>query len=290
METQARYTIVGAFVVILATAGILFLFWLSGFQWSNHRADYVINFKGSVTGLKTGSQVRYRGVPVGTVQSIGINPKNVEEVRVTVDIDQGVPIKNDAVASLEMQGITGLSFVQLTGGTEKAPLLKPGKGEKHAVIPSRPSKLDEVMDAAPLIVTKVLKLLDDASDIFDGPNKQAIGEILTNVQVITGTLAKDTTKLATILDALATSAPLINQRVQDIGTLIKNYDELAHSLQAMVAENRSGIQDFTSTGLHEAVGLIVDMRTTSSAVQKFIEKVQKRLDILFKVKEGGFRL
>lgn len=290
METQARYTIVGAFVVILATAGILFLFWLSGFQWSNHRADYVINFKGSVTGLKTGSQVRYRGVPVGTVQSIGINPKNVEEVRVTVDIDQGVPIKNDAVASLEMQGITGLSFVQLTGGTEKAPLLKPSKGEKHAVIPSRPSKLDEVIDAAPLIVTKVLKLLDDASDIFDGPNKQAIGEILANVQAITGTLAKDSTKLATILDELAASAPLINQRVQDVGTLIKNYDELAQSLQAMVAENRSGIQDFTSTGLHEAVGLIVDMRTTSGTVQKFIEKVQKRLDILFKVKEGGFRL
>lgn len=297
METQARYALVGAFVVTLLTAGLLFLFWLSDFQWDAHRSEYLIHFKGSVTGLKTGSPVRYRGVPVGTVQSIGINPKNVEEVRVMVDIDQSVPIKTDAVASLEMQGITGLSFVQLTGGTENASTLEPAKGEKYAIIASRPSKLDEVIDAAPQIVAKIIKVLDDASDLFDGQNKKAISEILGNVQAITGTLAKDTSKLEVILDQLAQATPQVTARLSEAGEVLKSYDALAqelrtvsHTINEMVGENRAGIKDFTTTGLHEAVGLVVDLRTTATTVQRFVERVQKRLDILFKAKEGGFRL
>ena len=84
---------------------------------------YQIAFAGSVTGLQQGSQVRYRGVPVGRVADIRIDPQRVEWVLVTIEVERGTPIRQDTVASLEMQGVTGIAFVQLQGGTQASPPL-----------------------------------------------------------------------------------------------------------------------------------------------------------------------
>ena len=74
--------------------------------------------------------LRYRGVPIGTVTQIGIDLENVELIEVTLAIKKGTPIKTDTIASLALQGITGLSFVQLTGGTRNAPTLEPRPGKR----------------------------------------------------------------------------------------------------------------------------------------------------------------
>jgi len=73
-------------------------------------------FTGDVTGLGVGSAVRYRGVPVGTVRDIRLDPTNVEQVQVLMDVSADAPIKEDTIAQLALQGITGVAFIQLTGG------------------------------------------------------------------------------------------------------------------------------------------------------------------------------
>ena len=116
--------------------------WLAKVDMDREYTDYDIYFDGTVTGLKTGNPVRYRGIPVGIVTQMEINPDNVEQVRVTVEVNSDTPIKEDASASLEFQGLTGVAFVQLTGGTNDAPPLRSKPGEKYPVIPSTALKDD----------------------------------------------------------------------------------------------------------------------------------------------------
>ena len=121
MEIRASYLLVGAVVLALVAGLAAFSVWLVKADIDREGDLYQIAFAGSVTGLQQGSQVRYRGVPVGRVADIRIDPEHVESVLVTVEIERGTPIRQDTVASLEMQGITGIAFVQLRGGTQDEP-------------------------------------------------------------------------------------------------------------------------------------------------------------------------
>src|SRR3546814_11905034 len=124
METRANYIAVGAFVLILFFGLIGLVLWVAEFRSQLAYNHYDIFFRGSVSGLKSGNPVSYRGVIVGEVAEVRIDPTNVEQIRVTVRIDENTPVKTDTRASLEMQGITGGSLVMLSGGTNKASRLK----------------------------------------------------------------------------------------------------------------------------------------------------------------------
>src|SRR3546814_20732892 len=110
---------------------------------------YDIFFKGSVSGLKEGNAVRYRGIPVGVVTRMEINPDNVEEVRVTIEIPQKTPVKEDTAAALDYPGTTGVGYIQTSGGTHPAPLLEAKGGQARAVTPSNPSQPPALINTAP---------------------------------------------------------------------------------------------------------------------------------------------
>src|SRR5471030_544040 len=121
METRAHYVIVGSFVIAVLIGVFIAVIWLVGGQFQREGAIYDIYFRGSVSGLGEGAVVRYKGVPIGRVLGIRLDPENVERIRVRVEIDSRTSIKEDAVAELEAQGITGLAFVQITGGSNASP-------------------------------------------------------------------------------------------------------------------------------------------------------------------------
>ncbi len=137
METRASYILVGTFVLLLIAGAFAFVIWLSKVEFDQRPARYVVYFTGSVSGLQVGGPVRYRGVPVGSVTDIRIDPKNVERIEVTLEVATRTPIKQDTFASLGLQGIIGAAYVQLSGGTQKSPALVAKKGEPRPR--SRPS-------------------------------------------------------------------------------------------------------------------------------------------------------
>ena len=125
MEIRASYVVVGAVVLALLAGLAAFSLWLVDAGVDRDLARYDIAFAGSVSGLQEGGQVLYRGIPVGRVAEIRIDPDNVENVLVAVDIDRATPIKEDTVAALEFQGLTGVAYVQLRGGTQESARLDP---------------------------------------------------------------------------------------------------------------------------------------------------------------------
>jgi phospholipid/cholesterol/gamma-HCH transport system substrate-binding protein len=171
METQARHVLVGSFVLAILAAIFIAVVWIAGVEPGHKPSFFDIYFKGSVTGLAEGAPVRYSGVQIGRVDDISLDPANVERVRVRIEVDRPTVIKQDAVASLEMQGITGYAFVQVTGGTRDSPVLQAKEGERYPVIASTPSRLEMVFQNAPELIDRALLIADRLSAILDDKNR-----------------------------------------------------------------------------------------------------------------------
>ncbi len=297
METRASYILVGSFVLTLLLGLFVFTVWVAKIQLEESRQPYHIFFTGSVTGLQTGSPVRYQGIPIGTVTDMRLDPENVTQVRVTIEVSRDTPITTDSIASLEVQGVTGGAYVQITGGTSESKLLRDTQHSGIPVIPSRPSTLATVVDAAPQILGRVLELTDRLSTgLLNPANLQAMTETLANArqasgdvaaatQGLDGTVRELTGLLAELNRTAQTVGPHLDQTVVQAGksmaSLSADLHELTGSLKqassqlnAMVSENRQPVRDFATTGLYEITLLVTQLRDLSSQVSRVVARIE----------------
>lgn len=311
METRASHLVVGAFVLVLLTALFGFAAWLAKVSFEEATDLYRIHFTGSVTGLQIGSPVSYQGLPVGRVTDIRIDPENVERVRVTIEVQEGTPIKTDTIASLELQGITGTSFVQLTGGTQQAPPLEAAAEADMPVIRSRPSALAEVFDAAPLVLGNLIELSDRLTAFLSPENEAAFTATLGNVRAVTGSLDEATAELpetvaearrtlalvGTLVGELDGTVARLGGRAEDalaaFGEVAGTADEelaltaaelrgtaealrvAAEQAAALVRENREPIRDFTANSLFDINLLITEVRDLTANVGRLATRIER---------------
>src|SRR6202171_4654396 len=142
MDRDANYVAVGAFVLLVIAMTVTFVFWYTDQQDKHIYLRYEIYFPGSVSGLTRGSPVRYLGVDVGKVFRIMLDPQQRNQVLVIADIDSTAPIDSRTLASLSLQGVTGLLFIDLQQDrkvTASGPLVQ---GQQYPIIRSVPSDLE----------------------------------------------------------------------------------------------------------------------------------------------------
>ncbi|KPF87429.1 hypothetical protein IP70_04540 [alpha proteobacterium AAP38] len=303
METRANYTAVGAFVLALAAAVFVFVIWLAKVQFDKAIQPYYIMVTGTVTGLVEGGPVRYRGVNVGTVSDIRINPDNVEEVRLTIEVPEDTPIKTDAIASLEPVGVTGGVYVEIQGGSKDAPLLRE-KVTGIPVIPSRPSSIAAVLSKAPEVLENLMKISNRLTLLLNDDNQKSIGTLLANLAQASGN-ANDTMSNANLLivdlrrqaDTLSKQAEVLmataNDTVGKVGrdtTVItaelaktsKEINKLSASLAGMIEENREPIRDFTATGLYDLSQLLIHLQDLTNNLSRVSRRLERDpTDLLF---------
>ncbi len=231
METRASYMIVGAFVFLLFASAMGFVIWLGKLELDKSVNLYEIGFTGSVTGLSVASPVRYRGIPVGQVTDIQIDSENVERIDVTIEVDSDVRIKTDVVAILESQGLTGVGFIQLTGGSQNMPDLVAAPGEDLPEIPSKASVLEEVFESAPEIASRLSELVGRASIMLRPENQEKFDSLLTNIDAISGAFANQTDEIEALIKNVSETADQMriasNQIVPAIDQIAKDMDVLA---------------------------------------------------------------
>jgi len=285
VETRANYVLVGTSVLAAIAAIVIFIFWLGRSQLSKHEDVYHTFFTGSVTGLSSGSPVRYRGVPVGTVGFIEIDPQNIERILVTLKLRARTPIKTDTVASLETAGITGGSYVELSGGTNAAPLLVSENGEVP-VIKSENSGLQSALDEAPKLVAKLNQLSDQANKLLSDENVKTITATFDHLNSLSANLdalgpdAKQTVanlnKLTTDLDK---QLPALMDSLRQDGTSVKDAADAFHkvnsSLDAVIAENRAPLHDFAANGLSGVGALVADLRTLTDTLNRVADHLDR---------------
>jgi phospholipid/cholesterol/gamma-HCH transport system substrate-binding protein len=195
MQARVSYGAVGAFVLLLGAALIVFGLWLgSGRQQGDFRLYYAYSEE-SVAALSESSAVTYRGVAVGRIAVIELDPKNPMRVRLTLRLRTDAPIKADTVATIAMQGLTGLGSIELTGGSAQSPPLRETPGSDYPVIVMQPSLMTRLDTALRL----AMNTLDQASQrllvILNDDNARAIGSILANTDTLTANLARQSERL-----------------------------------------------------------------------------------------------
>ena len=111
MENKSHAFLAGIFVIVFGLAGIGALFWFGGKKELTR--DYVVVTRQNVTGLNPQGQVRYRGIQVGKVKAINLDPEDVRNILIAITISREVPVTRGTIAKLGYQGITGLAHVLL---------------------------------------------------------------------------------------------------------------------------------------------------------------------------------
>lgn len=164
MNPRINYTLVGAFVVVLLGLGIAMLALMTRDDRQSQWLPYVTYFNESVAGLNERATVRFLGVPVGVVESITLDKEQEGRVRLGLRIDPSVPIRENSVASLQNQGITGLLFVEIKSGQEDSPRLSTSASHP-AVIRSSPSRLLQVSEALNETLNRFNQLSENLSEL-----------------------------------------------------------------------------------------------------------------------------
>lgn len=165
METDRHYFIEGLFIIGFTIAAALFVLWL---VTSGNRDDvlYRIHFAESVSGLALGDTVRYHGVDVGTVKAIGLDAANPRLVQVDVKLRKETPVKVDTRATLALKGITGVNFIELSGGAASAKdLIDVTPAGQIPEIPAEKSTLATILDQLPKIIAKFSSIEDKVQKV-----------------------------------------------------------------------------------------------------------------------------
>ncbi len=191
MENRLSYILVGLFVFVLLLAGVVSIVWLGNYSNEGSFKHYQVSTTESVSGLNEKAPVKLNGVTIGEVRGIKINPKNAEEVLVIVRVEESAPIKNDTYALIQPQGITGLSFIQLQGGTNESEALKTSNDPtNYAIIHSQPSTFSRLDKTITSLSGKAEVIFDRADQILNEKNLKNLESILENSAKISSSTAK----------------------------------------------------------------------------------------------------
>lgn len=289
-----NYTLVGAFVVALGAALIAGVLWLAAGGASRQKLDlYWTLMEESVSGLSANAPVKFNGVEVGQVRLIRLDPGNPERVILTLAIQRGTPVSVDTLAMLKTQGLTGISWIELSGGTLDSAPLQAQAGGEWPVIRSKPSLSARLED----VLTKVLTKLDNTSttvdELLSADNRAAVTSSLANIATLTATLAARAPALGTAIEQAAQtlqhSTRVSAVMAAEVGPTLARLGRGADSLEKMGQETAlasaqaasavvgvgSDIRQLTTDTAPELQRLLAELGALSMSLRRFSEAVER---------------
>ena len=279
MEKPTHHLTVGAFVLVTFIGIALAALWFFQKEERGGAKYYDAFFQGSVSGLREGSSVRYRGVPVGSVRDVRIDPNNVEQVRVRMSIHAQTPIKEDAAASLEIQGLTGLSYVQISGGTQASPMRVAKNNEEHPVIPAEASQIERVFSSAPEIMANVGELMIEIRKLFTPENRAATSQLIRNLADLSKAFSDQRGELAKLVSQTNKSLLHFNTTMESLSIHLNVLGEDAHQtfslMNTVLKENRGAVKNFTGIGLDQLTKLMGELRSSVAGMNRIFDRVER---------------
>lgn len=285
-----NYALVGAFVLTLGTVLVAGLLWLaSGGAWQTQYDVYLAVEDESVSGLNLDAPVKYNGVNVGKVQSIQLDPAHPQRVNLLFAIERGTPVKEDTLAVLKTQGLTGIAYVELSGGSATSPALRAQTGAPYPQIKTAPSLAARLEN----VLTSVLAKLDSTSNninaILSPDNQAALRSTLADMAVVVHTVAarkesidssladaattlKNTARASTKLDGLAQRIGNSADAVQKMGTEVAKTSVSAGQTVDVVGAD---VKRFSAETLPELERLLGELSTLSSSLRLLSEQTRR---------------
>jgi phospholipid/cholesterol/gamma-HCH transport system substrate-binding protein len=278
MDRDSNYVAVGAFVLLVIAMAVSFVFWYTDQQEKRSYQRYEIYFPGSVSGLTAGSPVRYLGVDVGKVVRIAIDPQQRKTVQVIADIDSSAPIDDRTRASLSLQGVTGLLFIDLEQDPKADSTGTLAQGQRYPMIRSRRSDFDVLLSNLPELTTHLVEVADHFNSVFSDDNVRALKATLNNarlasehlpdtvreVQQLVADVRRTTQEVqvtvAQLRGVITDASPDLKAAFANIRQISDNLAKTTTRLNTFVAENEPGFSRFSKQSLPEFEQLLRESR------------------------------
>jgi phospholipid/cholesterol/gamma-HCH transport system substrate-binding protein len=282
MDRDANYVAVGAFVLLVIAMGVSFVFWYTDQRAKHAYQRYEIYFQGTVSGLPEGGPVRFLGVDVGKVVRIMVDQQQRNRVLVIADIDASAPIDGRTLASLGLQGITGVLYIDLQQDKNPTASAALTQGQRYPVIRSVPSDFDVLLSNLPALVTHAVGLVDRFNQVFSDENVRAFHATLDNARLATERLpatmreiqemaadmrraSKEVEGTAADLDRVTVAAaPEIKAVLLNVRHVTESLANASDHLDRFVADNEPGFSRFTNQSLPEFEQLLRESRAAAS--------------------------
>ncbi len=288
METKAHHVLIGAFTLVVAALLLLFALWLGKTSLNKQHHYYDIVFTEAVTGLSKGSPVQYNGIQIGEVSQLKLDPKDPRKVIAKIQVAADTPIKVDTRAKLGLLGLTGVAFVQLTGGAPSSQPLMPTPDNPVPVIKSESSALTKLLESGGDVVTSLNVILARLSQVVSSENVTHINHALANIDKTTSTLAAERENLRKLIQQSAASAKQLNETLASTHKLVdgpgrETLDRAAsamaslqhttQTLNKLLQENRGSLQS-GMRGVDQIEPTMRELRATLRDIHRITSQLQ----------------
>ena len=288
METKANYVLIGPFTILVSVLALLFALWAAKYASDKTWQQYQVIFNEPVTGLTEGGSVQYNGISIGTIEQLSLAPNDPRQVVARLKRQADAPVKVDTKAKLSQAGITGSPFIQLTGGSPRAPRLADVDHREIPVIQAEPSALQNIADTANRLVERLDQVLSQK-------NIDHINNTLASLDSVTGALGGQSGDMRELVkNARQASAQLnetlrtTNRAVNDIDrdlaqqlpplmrkldSTLSRLDSAAGSADAILGENRAAINSFANDGLAQLGPTLTELRSLIRDLRRITDRL-----------------
>jgi phospholipid/cholesterol/gamma-HCH transport system substrate-binding protein len=289
METRANHVLIGAFTVAILVLGFLFVLWIGKLRIAREWDYYDIVFNEAVTGLTVGGAVQFNGIQVGEVRKLSLAPKDPSQVIVRIRVGGGTPVKSDTRAKLTFTGLTGVSVIQLTGGSQQSPMLRAENGDEVPRIVADESALQKLLASSEDIIGVVNDMLRQLSRLLNQENLDKVAETIDHVEKLTGSFSKHEGDIDSMIADLSEASKSLKVTLQQSQQVMARLDTLAKSgndvlnneakaamataraslesarrltdnANAMIEQNRGAVSQFSNQGLAQVGPAVTELR------------------------------
>ncbi|CAH1748781.1 Organic solvent ABC transporter substrate-binding protein [Thauera humireducens] len=293
MENRAHALAAGLFALLLGTGVLIALWWFS--QDRETAKEVVLVAREDINGLGPQARVRFRGLAVGTVKEIRIDPQDSGAILVRVRVAADVPLTRGTRATLGTLGVTGLAYVQLDDrGADPTPLV--GENGETPRIPLEPGLLSQIGDRTLAAVEQFRLLSERMSAVFDDDSARRLKQTLARLEAAAEGMDRSFAEAPRTLEAIRSvftpdnvarlSAALANieqssaeatPALQELRMLLVRLDDMADRFDQTATTASNGLLEGTLPRLNE---LLRDLSATSRRVGRLIEEVESTPQML----------
>ncbi len=293
METRVNYALVGAFVVTLSVTIVAGVLWISSGATARKDYDtYLAYSRESVSGLNRQAPVKYKGVEVGAVREIELDPGDPQQIRLVLAIEHGVPIKEDTVAVLSVQGLTGIAFLDLEGGSKESPLLAPARPGEYPVIATRPSLFQRLDTQVTALVAALSEAAQNVNQLLDDDTRTALQSAARDLDTVVHAIAGRSQAIDTALaDAARTmensarASAQLTELTRQVGRSADAVARAAEALRTTARDTTGGVQQFRADTLPALERLLADARAATASLAQLAQQLERNPNALWTGRE-----
>jgi phospholipid/cholesterol/gamma-HCH transport system substrate-binding protein len=307
MEPEAKYTLVGTVVLILIALIAAAVVWLRSTGEEFDDRTYKIYFeRQSLEGLQPRSEVRMRGIRIGTVTGFRISTWRSGAVEVVIRVDGSAPVRQSTQAVVERQIVTGIASILLINFTEDSPpLTQVPPGEVYPVIAEGESQLQQVSQSLQELAQRATETMQRVSTTLSPENQRALTALLENLN----RLAYNANRGLADLDRTVASVGAAAEEVralsrglgEDASRLAARYDKLGdeatvaareaaaamRQVSADVARISQRVDALLASGDVELRVTAQELRATADSLGAVARRLNDPRSVLWGPPEGG---